>query len=130
MEICDIVSHMKVIKIDEVPKEFIDSPLFKGGKVSRQSIVSEDISPNFNMVMINFDKGAKNKWHIHDSDQVLLVTAGKGIVATEGEEREVEEGDIILVSAGEKHWHGATEESDFSHISLTASGSKLTQLEE
>ena len=88
---------MKVIKVDEVPKELIDDPLFKGGQVSRQPIVPEDISPNFNMVMINFDKGAKNTWHVHDSDQVLLVTAGKGIVATEDEEREVEKGDIILV---------------------------------
>ena len=121
---------MRVIKINEIEKELIDSPLFKGGQVTRQPLVPEDISPNFSMHMINFDKGAKNKWHIHSSDQVLLVTSGKGIVATEQEERVVEEGDIILVSAGEKHWHGATAESDFSHISLTAAGSKLTQLEE
>ena len=120
---------MRVIKINEIEKELIDSPLFKGGQVTRQPLVPEDISPNFNMIMINFEKGAVNKWHIHDSDQVLIVTAGKGIVATEEEERVVEEGDVILVSAGEKHWHGATTESDFSHISLTAAGSKLTQLE-
>lgn len=121
---------MKVIKLQEIPKEPVDSPLFKGGQVTRQPVVPEDISPDFNMVMINFEKGARNKWHRHDSDQILIVTAGKGTVATPEEERQVQEGDIILVSAGEKHWHGAREDSEFSHISLTASQSKLTQLEE
>jgi len=58
------------------------------------------------------------------------VSSGKGIVATDEEEIVVTVGDIILIPGGEKHWHGATENSEFAHIVVTKKGSKLTQLEE
>ena len=35
-------------------------------------------------------------------------------IATTG--RTITEGDIVLIPAGEKHWHGAVEDADFSHI--------------
>ena len=61
--------------------------------------------------------------------EVLLVTSGTGIVATDGEEHRVGAGEIIHIPAGEKHWHGATPDTAFSHISLTAADSKTEQLE-
>ncbi len=82
------------------------------------------------MAIVNFSKGARNKFHTHTSDQALIVTAGEGIVATEQEERIVSPGDIIFFPAGEKHWHGATKDSDFSHIWVLATGSKTKQLED
>jgi quercetin dioxygenase-like cupin family protein len=85
---------------------------------------------DFNMSVINFGKGIRNKFHIHGSDQILIVTSGKGIVATENEKREVSTGDIILFPAGEKHWHGATEDSEFSHIYITKTGQQTTQVED
>ena len=109
---------MKVIKIADVPKEdATSSPIFFGGSVSRQT------SKFFNFSVINFKAGARNKFHTHTSDQILLVTHGKGIVATEEQEHVVTEGTTIHIPAGEKHWHGATNESDFSHITVTAVGS-------
>jgi quercetin dioxygenase-like cupin family protein len=82
------------------------------------------------VAVVNFGKGVRNKFHAHDSEQLLIVTAGRGIVATEKEQRVVTQGDIILFQTGEKHWHGATEDSEFSHIYVTKTGSKLTQLED
>lgn len=73
---------------------------------------------------MNFGKGVRNKLHTHDSEQILIVTAGKGIVATEKEQKTVAPGDVILFSAGEKHWHGATGGSEFSHIYVTRVDSK------
>ena len=115
---------MKVIKIADVPKEdATSSPIFFGGSVSRQDLVSEKTSKFFNFSVINFNAGARNKFHTHTSDQILLVTHGKGIVATEEQEHVVTEGTTIHIPAGEKHWHGATNDSDFSHITVTAVGS-------
>jgi quercetin dioxygenase-like cupin family protein len=115
---------MKVIKIADVPKtDMTNQPIFFGGKISRQPLVDEKSSKFFNFSVVNFAKGARNKWHVHSSDQILLVTQGKGIVATEKEERTVTEGTVIHVIAGEKHWHGASKDSEFSHITLTAVGS-------
>ncbi len=121
---------MKVVKPNEVPKESADSPLFTGGPVTRQALVTPDMGNDFNINIVNFSPGARNKMHIHTSDQVLFVTAGKGIIATEAVEEVITTGDVVHVSAGEKHWHGATPDSAFSHIALTAKGSKTTQVEE
>ena len=70
-----------------------------------------------------FAKGAKNKFHAHSSDQILFVTEGHGLVATEANEVSIQEGDSVFIPAGEKHWHGATSDSNFAHISLTGANS-------
>ena len=119
---------MRVMKQENVSKEDYAGKLFTGPNVTRQPMAPD--SQDYNVNIINFGKGVRNKLHIHESDQILIVTAGAGIVATENEEIKVETGDVILIPAGEKHWHGAGPESDFSHIALTKTGSKLTQVEE
>ena len=74
---------MKVLKPDTIPAESANSPLFTGGPVTRQTLLTSETSNNFNLGVVNFSAGARNKMHIHSSDQVLFVTAGKGIIATE-----------------------------------------------
>ncbi|MFB3883998.1 MAG: cupin domain-containing protein [Thermodesulfobacteriota bacterium] len=113
---------MKIVKVSQVSKEKYIHPIFTGPDVTRQDLLPE--SKDFNIAVVNFGKGTRNKLHTHDSDQVLIITAGKGIVATEKEEKIVTVGDIILFRAGEKHWHGATKESEFSHIYVTRAGSE------
>lgn len=119
---------MIVVNMNDVPKLSHATPLFTGTDVTRQPLVTE--SKDYNIAVVNFGKGVRNKFHIHESDQVLIVTAGTGIVATEEEERVVIVGDVILFPAGEKHWHGATKDSAFSHIYVSRAGAKTTQVEE
>jgi quercetin dioxygenase-like cupin family protein len=119
---------MKIIKMSQVSKEPYGSPVFTGPDVTRQVLVPD--SKEFNVIIVNFGKGVRNKFHSHDSEQILIITAGKGIVATEKEEKVVTPGDIIFIPAGEKHWHGAEKGSEFSHIYVSRLGSKLTQLED
>jgi quercetin dioxygenase-like cupin family protein len=120
---------MKVIKVSQVPAETAGGRLFTG-PVTRQPLIQGEQSKQFVMSQINFAKGVRNKFHSHTSDQVLIVTAGKGICATEKEQITVFPGDVILFSAGEKHWHGATPDSAFSHIFVTGPDSQTTQFEE
>ena len=116
---------MEVIKNGSVPEEdATNSPIFYGGKVSRQPIVGPERSTFYNFGQINFAAGAKNKFHTHTSDQILFVTGGRGYVASESEQIEIAPGDTAFIPAGEKHWHGATNDSDFSHISLTTPDSQ------
>ena len=110
---------MKVVSINETPCQDIESDLFIGGPVTIQTLINEEAGKDFNMINVNFQAGSRNIFHTHTSDQVLIVTYGTGIVATEKEESVVKIGDLIHIPAGEKHWHGATIDSHFSHISLT-----------
>lgn len=111
----------------DVPQNPRTSPLFTGSDVTAQPLISE--GSDFSMGIVNFGKGVRNKLHMHASDQILIVTAGKGIVATEHEQREVTVGDVILFPKAEKHWHGATEDSEFSHIYIKKTSGKTTQIE-
>jgi len=119
---------MRVVKISKVDKEAFDSPLFTGSDVTRQILLPD--SKEYNLNVVNFGKGIRNKFHAHDSEQILIVTSGKGIIATEKEEKMIAEGDVVIIPAGEKHWHGATEDSEFAHIYVSRLGTQLTQLEE
>lgn len=116
---------MKIIKKDQRSRvDISERPLFVGGKVSREPIFDEGQTDAYTFAIVDFAAGAKNKLHTHTCDQILFATKGKGIVATETEEVIVSEGDTALIPAGEKHWHGATQDSEFAHITLTIPGSK------
>ena len=121
---------MKVIKVSKVEKEPTGYPTLFTGEASMQYIIDKELSKNFLITQVNFERGVRNKFHMHSTEQVLIVTEGKGIVATEKEEISVGVGDIIYIPAGEKHWHGATKDSTFSHLYVWPPDSKLTQLED
>jgi quercetin dioxygenase-like cupin family protein len=118
---------MKILRMDDVPKAPYVTPLFTGPNVTTQPLITE--GSELRVIIVNFGKGVRNKFHSHDGDQLLIITAGKGFVVTEKEKKLVTVGEIVLIEAGEKHWHGATEDSEFSHIVVTKAGVRMTQLE-
>ncbi len=81
---------------------------------------------NFNCSIVNFSQGCNTGWHIHDCDQILIVTSGSGWVATETERREIKVGDVAHVKAGERHWHGAKADTTMGHITITLASGKAT----
>ena len=119
---------MKVVRMDEIAKEVLINPIFTGREVTRQALLPE--SKEYQVNIINFGKGVRNKFHAHEGEQILIITAGKGIVATEKEEKVVAVGDIVLIPAGEKHWHGSGGDSQFSHIFVVRKEDKTKQLED
>ena len=119
---------MKVIHPSEVAEQEVVRPLFTG-PVGQQTVVTEAES-QFNVAFIHFPEGVRNKFHTHTTDQLLIVTRGTGMVATDSEQVELSVNDIVLIPAGEKHWHGAVDGSDMIHISILGAGSQVEQLED
>jgi quercetin dioxygenase-like cupin family protein len=123
---------MRVVTIDEVKKEPAGQatpiPGWTGGEVirERQSIIPEGDSENYRCSVVSFSQGSTTGWHEHDCDQILVVTSGSGMVATETEEREINVGDVVHIKAGEKHWHGAKADTTMAHVTITLVGSKAT----
>ncbi len=120
---------MKVIKVDQVAEEPQANNLFTG-PITMQPIIGPDLSKNFLIQQVNFRKGVRNKFHTHSIEQILIVTEGEGIVATDKVEIKVRPGDVVFIAAGEKHWHGATKNSTFSHIYVMSPEQKLTQIKD
>jgi len=109
---------MKVVKPADVEmKEVKDNPLFIG-KVFSRFFFKPDASTDIGLGEVSFAPGARNVFHTHSAGQILYVTEGKGIVATEKEEVTVTQGMAVYIPAGEKHWHGAAKNSSFTHLSI------------
>jgi len=118
---------MKVIHLSDVEKVENNSSLFTA-PVTLQSSVTEQDSEH-NVIYVNFPEGVANKFHTHNHDQILVVTEGKGFIEVEGEKQEIVVGDIALIKAGEVHRHGALPGSTMTHISITAPGTSIDQVE-
>jgi len=89
------------------------------GEVHVQPILGEG---GLEIGLVRFSPGARTYLHTHHVPQVLHCVEGRGILATKEQQNLVEPGDIVYVEAGEEHWHGATPDSPFVHLSIRPSG--------
>ncbi len=99
------------------------------GDVDIQAIVGDGASRDLRLVEVHFANGARNRLHTHTTDQILVITAGAGIVATRSERHEAGPGDVALIPAGEEHWHGAAPGHDMTHLAINGAGSRTTILD-
>lgn len=71
---------------------------------------------------VTFEPGARTVWHTHPVGQVLIVTAGVGLVQKEGGAAQtIRPGDSVWIPPDVKHWHGATPTSGMTHLAITES---------
>jgi quercetin dioxygenase-like cupin family protein len=127
--IWNIGGLMKIINVNQVgTRDVSGDPLFFGGKVTTQPILEEaHEGKRIQVIMVNFAPGARNKLHTHLTEQILIITEGKGIVATKNEEHTVTPGMIVYIEPNEEHWHGATNDSIFSHLSILGDPHKFKE---
>ena len=76
---------------------------------------------------VTFEPGCRNNWHIHHSSkgggQILICTTGEGWYQEEGKEAiSLVSGTVITIPANVKHWHGAKNNSWFSHVAIEVPG--------
>lgn len=88
------------------------------------SSVSED---QISIHNVTFEPGCKNHWHIHHATegggQMLICVGGRGYYQEEGKEPvEMMPGTVINIPANVKHWHGAADDSWFSHLAIEVDG--------
>lgn len=67
---------------------------------------------------VTFEPGCRNNWHVHHgAHQILICVSGEGIYQEWGKPAiRLHAGDIIDIPEGVKHWHGATKDSWFQHL--------------
>ncbi|KRM54244.1 cupin domain-containing protein [Lacticaseibacillus sharpeae] len=102
------------------PKNDAYQQFFTGQSYLQSLVADKDV--NVGVGNVTFEPGCRNNWHIHhDGYQILLVTAGTGWYQDAGQPaRKLHAGDVVVTCDGVKHWHGATKDSWFSHIAITA----------
>ena len=90
------------------------------GNVWVQMLVTEELF-NCQVYNVTFEPEARTKWHSHPGGQILLVTGGKGYYQAEGKPAQsLQAGDVVKIPPNVKHWHGASKDSWFVHVGITA----------
>jgi quercetin dioxygenase-like cupin family protein len=109
---------MKVFDLTRHAAEPLDAANFTGaGTLVRMDGVCE--RPTVNAYRVRFEARTRTAWHTHSGTQLLLVVEGTCRFQKEGEPvREVGDGGIVSIAAGERHWHGATPDAPMTHVAL------------
>lgn len=86
---------------------------------------------NLHIFNVTFEPSCRNAWHIHHAKsgggQILLCVEGEGWYVEEGKKpRKMHEGDVQVIPANVKHWHGATKDSWFSHLAIEVPGEETS----
>ena len=73
-----------------------------------------------NVANVTFERACRNNWHIHHKGgQILLCTDGEGLYQEFGKKaRKLRSGDVVYIAPEVKHWHGASKDSWFTHVSI------------
>ena len=111
---------MEVVSIGDVEAHEAVGSYFEG-KVHIRSIIGER-ADEFRVIVVHFGAGATSVFHTHTADHVLYITEGTGVVATESEETTATPGTVVHIPAGEKHMHGAAQDSPATLIAVMPPG--------
>ncbi|RZK21422.1 MAG: cupin domain-containing protein [Pedobacter sp.] len=89
------------------------------GKAFLKTLVAADELTNCNISDVAFEKGCRNNWHTHPSNQILIVKEGTCYYQEEGKPiQKFVVGDAINILPGVKHWHGASPDAPMVHIAI------------
>ena len=95
------------------------SPKFFTGSAKVEQLFPVNAPSRVSGGIVTFAPGARSAWHTHPLGQVLIITAGTGRVQMDGGPIQVvHAGDVVIIPAHVKHWHGAAPDSSMSHIAI------------
>ncbi|MFB6278769.1 MAG: carboxymuconolactone decarboxylase family protein [Salinibacter sp.] len=94
------------------------------GPVWVEMVVTEAETFDTRAGNVTFEPGSRTDWHAHPGGQILFVTGGAGYHQERGEPVElVRKGDVVKVAPGVEHWHGATPDTEMTHMAVATQDS-------
>ena len=104
---------------DRAPAEYFT------GRVWVKTLVPDDRMFNCVIGNVTFEPGARNNWHTHPGGQILIATKGIGYFQEKGKpKRKLQKGDVVTIPPDVEHWHGASADSEFTHIAISTNTQK------
>lgn len=104
--------------------ELINNDYFRGEAWLQMLVTDKE---NFDATIGNvvFEQGVRNNWHSHPGGQILLCTDGEGYYQEKGKPiLLLHKGDVVQILPNVVHWHGASPNSQFTHIAVTTQAHK------
>jgi quercetin dioxygenase-like cupin family protein len=110
---------MKVLSVKDQPSTPAPKENFTGSVRVTRLIQGKEPS-NLTCSSVEFQAGARSKWHTHPKGQLLIVSDGAGLIQEWGHPvRKIKTGDVIWTPPGVKHWHGAAPNNSMIHTAVT-----------
>ena len=107
------------------PKGDKASPDYFTGTAWVKILVPADDTFNTSIGNVVFEPGCRNNWHTHGGGQILIVTDGTGYYQEKGKPIQlIRKGDVIKIPPGVEHWHGATQDSELTHLAINTNTQK------
>jgi len=113
------IQHVIFPKGEKAPADYFT------GTVWIQLLVPNDPTLNCQIGNVVFEPGARNNWHTHPGGQILIVTDGIGYYQEKGKAIQIiRKGDTVKILPDVVHWHGASHDSEFTHIAINPNTQK------
>jgi quercetin dioxygenase-like cupin family protein len=112
---------MELTRIDDTRQQPATAEIFDGD-VSVADVLGDAGATSIGGFLVTFRDGGRTVWHTHEADQILLITDGEGVVEDERLRRTVNEGDIVVIPGGDRHWHGSEPGGEMTHMSFMTPG--------
>jgi quercetin dioxygenase-like cupin family protein len=119
---------MKIVHAHDVPSQRRSGDQFTGGAWGDVLHEPGEGESGARVNLVLFAPGGRTWWHRHDRGQSIYVTAGAGIIKTEGQvAAEIAPGDLVVVHPNEWHWHGGTPEHFVLHLTVNPGNEGSTE---
>ena len=97
---------------------------FTGTAWLKMLVQANDIF-NTSIGNVTFEPRTRNHWHKHPGGQILIVTDGLGYYQEKGKQiQTIRRGDVIQIPPDVVHWHGASHNSEMTHIAINTNTQK------
>ncbi|MGP3974903.1 (R)-mandelonitrile lyase [Streptomyces sp. 8N114] len=107
------------MRISRTPSTAAAPPDWVTGSVWIEEVAAPEAPSRLKVDTVHFAPGARTMWHRHPFGQLLVITAGTGLVQRRGGPVEtVGAGQSVHIGAGEWHWHGAAPSSVMTHLAI------------
>ncbi|MDA8196900.1 MAG: cupin domain-containing protein [Actinomycetota bacterium] len=108
---------MKVVDQGEVQTVNLDR---YSGDVEVRSLRSSVNPLDPDLLRVRYEPGSVTNWHTHPGGQYIYVLENSVLISNDkGESNEVQEGSLVVVQPGERHWHGATRNSSAEILTIS-----------
>ena len=106
-------------KGEKAPAEYFTGTVWIG------LLVPNDTTLNCQIGNVMFEPGSRNNWHTHPGGQILIATDGIGYYQEKGKPIQlICKGDVVNIPPDVVHWHGASHDSEFTHIAINPNTQK------
>jgi quercetin dioxygenase-like cupin family protein len=109
---------MRIFRRTAAPAGPVDPQTFVGS-ATMQRLAEDETAVPVGVYRVAFADGARTNWHSHSGPQWLFVVEGCIRVQRLGEPvADLDTGDAVVFTPGEKHWHGAVPGTSGTHLAV------------